>query len=503
MTLALEVEYLTGIAYASAGLGSDAPDWPPQPDRIFSALVAAWAARGQSQNEASALEWLERLPPPLLLASDFSPRTSHVSFVPPNDPSSTKGKHAAEVFPGMRRRQPRSFPAACPEDPVVHLFWPDTDVDDATFSALDALAVDTAYVGHSASLTRCKFRRSDACTPPKACRNAVRAVYPGRFAELQAAFKAGRRPNPGAVIAPVPRSPIEAPGTIFSTDWLLLEHVDGEMPDLRAAAMVAKAIRDKLVSAYEEIGLRGQVPETVSGLTSEGTPLRAPHLAIVPLSFTGFPHSDGRVLGFGLVPPRGNWILKDANFLSAFRHLAPLDSEVGRRILRIDGAERGGPGFTIGLAPTSDPSLSSLNPTLYITLNGHPTRTFATVTPIVLDRHLKEHGAEREAEIAKQIGDACRNIGLPEPETIEISGGGRLAAFPDKHSAIEGAPPAEPSGKSPRWLRWRLPPSLSGRALTHAVVRFAEPVQGPVILGAGRYLGLGLCRPIRDPEGVA
>lgn len=502
MTLALEVEYLTGISYASAGMGSDAPDWPPQPDRIFSALVATWAARGRSQNEADALEWLERLPPPLLLASDFSPRTSHVSFVPPNDASSAKGKHTAEVFPGMRRRRSRSFPAACPVDPVVHLFWPATDVDDLTLAALDALALDTAYVGHSASFTRCKFR-SDVWAPPDACRNATRAVYPGRFAELQAAFAAGRRPSPGTVVTSGPRSPVEALGTVFSTEWLLLEHVDGEMPDLRASAIVAKVIRDKLVSAYEAIGLHDHVPETVSGRASDGTRLRGPHLAIVPLSFTGFPHSDGRVLGFGLVPPRGNLILKDANFLRAFRHLAPLDPEVARRILRIDASEIGGPKFTIGLAPTNDPHFSSLSPVLYITHNGLPARTFATVTPIVLDRHLKEHGAEREAEIAQLVCDACRNIGLPVPTTIETGGVPRVAAFPDNYSAIEGAPPAVPSGKSPSWLRWRLPVSLSGHALTHAVVHFAEPVKGPVILGAGRYLGLGLCRPICDPEGMA
>jgi CRISPR-associated protein Csb2 len=45
-------------------------------------------------------------------------------------------------------------------------------------------------------------------------------------------------------------------------------------------------------------------------------------------------------------------------------------------------------------------------------------------------------------------------------------------------------------------MNWRLPPSLATRQLTHAVIRFAEPIDGPVILGAGRFVGLGLCRPI-------
>jgi CRISPR-associated protein Csb2 len=111
----------------------------------------------------------------------------------------------------------------------------------------------------------------------------------------------------------------------------------------------------------------------------------------------------------------------------------------------------------------------------------------------VLDRHLKEEGAVRQEEIISQIKSACVNAGLPEPDVI----------VPDKHSAIEGAPSAQPSGKAPEWMRWRLPSSLASRFLTHAVIRFSEPVEGPVILGAGRFVGLGLCRPIVHAEDLA
>jgi CRISPR-associated protein Csb2 len=33
------------------------------------------------------------------------------------------------------------------------------------------------------------------------------------------------------------------------------------------------------------------------------------------------------------------------------------------------------------------------------------------------------------------------------------------------------------------------------RACVHAQIEFAEPVRGPVLVGAGRYLGYGLCLP--------
>ena len=64
MTLILEIEHLLGVAFAAHSQASDVPDWPPQPDRVFSALVAAWGARGERTEERRALEWLEGQPAP-------------------------------------------------------------------------------------------------------------------------------------------------------------------------------------------------------------------------------------------------------------------------------------------------------------------------------------------------------------------------------------------------------------------------------------------------------
>jgi CRISPR-associated protein Csb2 len=125
----------------------------------------------------------------------------------------------------------------------------------------------------------------------------------------------------------------------------------------------------------------------------------------------------------------------------------------------------------------------SLDPRRYVAA----ATKWASATPIVLDRHLKEAGNEaREAEIAGLIRQACVNAGLREPT--------RVAA--GKHAAIEGAPLAYPSGSAPRWTRWRLPESLASRQLIHAVIEFDRPVCGPIILGAGRFVGLGLCLPL-------
>ena len=515
MTLILEVEYLSGVSFAAIGPDSEAPDWPPQPDRMFSALVAAWAGRGQDKREAEALRWLEKLPVPRLLASDAEPRTTPTVYVPPNDYETPKRElhkpkwyreflskgisptkdadikpwhRAWSVIPTQRKRlslKERSFPAVRPRDPIIHLCWRDAKPGDATFSALEKLARDTAYVGHSASLTRCRFILDQDLSDLNEARLPKRCIYSGRFDELCRDFEAGRKPSSGHPVRPASKAKQEQSG-IFSDRWLILEHVAGDMPDIRACGLVAKTLRDVLLAGYSRIDLGKAIPEVISGHAPDGKPSRAPHLAVVPLAFTGFPYADGHIMGFALVPPRDSTILDDENFRKALRKLAPVDEDYGRRILTLKTKKgmSSGDAFSIKLSPTFEMPANkrSLDPALYI----RPARTFATVTPIVLDRHLKAKGAARQEEIATQIAAACRNVGLPEPEAVVA----------DKYSAIEGAPAAYPSAKSPPWMRWRQPPSLASRRLTHAVIRFAETVQGPAILGAGRFMGLGLCRPV-------
>lgn len=485
MTLILEVEYLSGISFAAVGPDSEAPDWPPQPDRMFSALVAAWAARGQDEREAEALRWLEKLPVPRLIASDAEPRTGALVFVPPNDPSSKRAKTAKGVLPSLRNRQPRRFPAARPHDAIVRLLWNATEPEQDILAALQRLAGDVPYVGHSASLTRCRFLLNQDLSGLNEARLPARCIYHGRFDELCRDFKAERKPSPGHPVSPAPEAKREQ-ANIFSDRWLILEHVAGDMPDIRACGIVAKTLRDALLAGYRRIGLDKAIPEIISGHAPDGKPSRAPHPAVVPLAFTGFPYADGHIMGFALVPPRDSTILDDEDFRRALRKLAPVDEDYGRRILPLTpkAGVPSGDAFSIKLSPTFEVPANkrSLDSALY-TL---PAQTFATVTPIVLDRHLKAKGAARQEEIATQIAAACRNVGLPEPEAVVA----------DKHSALDGVPAAYPSAKSPPWMRWRQPPSLASRRLTHAVIRFAQPVEGPAILGAGRFMGLGLCRPL-------
>lgn len=479
--LAIEVEYLTGVARAANDRG-DGADWPPQPDRLFSALVATWAARGENAEERAALEWLEVQPAPLIEASAAQPRDAAKVFVPPNDDA----PGSITILPDRRRRQERRFAACLPRDPVVRWLWPELP-DPPIFDALTALAHDTSYLGHSASLVRCTLRRD----PPVAMARAARRVpYPGRLAELERAHAAGRRPAPGASLAAPPRIDPRPPATVFGVDWIVFAHADGLRPDAVASALACKALLKAVQSGYGP----GQVPAWISGHAPDGAPIGMPHLAALPLLDAGWEWSQGRLMGLALALPRdleerlaearGSWPTEvGSNGLAEedglFRALASIN--------------RGGPdSITIALhfpggrewrlRREALPEAHSLRPGRYVTSS----RVWASVTPIALDRHPKAAG-EAEAFVA----EACLRIGLPKPARVVLG----------KHAAIRGAPSAWPGARAPTWTGWRLPPALAGRRLTHGVIAFNEPVAGPVLLGAGRFTGLGLCLPLPESEG--
>lgn len=471
MSLLLEIEFLTGVCRAARGPADPAPDWPPQPDRIFSALVASWGVRGEDPAERAALEWLERQSPPSVHASEAEARCAPRVFVPPNDARASKTERRyLEVLPEKRPRQPRRFPVARPEQAGMFLVWPDEPSLDV-LASLDAVARDVAAVGHSASLVRCRFRTGEA---PTAGTRARRRIYPGRLAELERAFRADPlRPDiaPGASVP----APIAEPAT-GGSDWLVLEIVGGEAPDIRASPILCRTLRRAVMAGYDTIGRGDAVPALVSGHDADGAPTREDHIAVVPMSFAGFAHADGRPMGFALVPPRGV-ALADVPFLAeAFAAVAPFEAARERRVLELFPA----PGAqSLALAPVRADAPASLSPEPYL----RPASIWGTVTPMVLDRHLKGRG---ESEIRELVADACARRGLPRPDPDRIQVG--------RHAAVEGAASARPPAGAPPWLRWRLPEALSTRSLVHVVIDFGEPVEGPVLLGAGRYVGLGLMR---------
>lgn len=481
--LGLEIEFLAGIIVARRVDDETALDWPPQPDRIFSALVASWGARGRNDDERAALEWLERQEPPLIEASGISTRSAPIVYVPPND-AKTSTILKLDVIPERRQRQGRRFPTGRPIDSTMRLVW-GTEPDERMLAHLDAIARDTSYVGHSISLTRCRFMPIDVAAvrelkPPS------RRVYQGRLEELERAFHASIRPSPGDPVASQDTPLVDAAigQSVFSAAWVVLADDGGRAPDIRATAMVARKLRDALMAAWPD-----PIPEWFSGHDDQGHPSKGPHVAIIPLADVGWEKSEGRLMGFALVIPRR---------ITPRIALEALGASVRRLIERSGEPAEGrvdlhyAPGMCWHLRPTFVPQRASLRAGRYLgiqpagdTNDREPVaHVWATATPIALDRYPKgksPDGRRREMELS--IGAACKNIGLPEPKAVSINVG----------SSLRGSPASSVPRDAQPWQRWQLPRSLQGRHLVHATIEFEDAVQGPVVLGAGRFAGLGLC----------
>jgi CRISPR-associated protein Csb2 len=106
------------------------------------------------------------------------------------------------------------------------------------------------------------------------------------------------------------------------------------------------------------------------------------------------------------------------------------------------------------------------------------------VLPVALDRHLKERPSD---ELAAIVVQSCANIGLPKEavDGIEIE--------MHKRAPVKGAPSALEVCKSlPQDSPYR------GRPLAHMVLTFERPIRGPIVLGAGRFRGLGLFLALDD-----
>jgi CRISPR-associated protein Csb2 len=204
-------------------------------------------------------------------------------------------------------------------------------------------------------------------------------------------------------------------------------------------------------------------------------------LAIVPLVDVGWRYSGGRLMGVALILPRAfeHDLRGTPERRATLRAIAQFSvsehQEAGAVRLGVYGVWR--------LRRDPQPETQSLRPWRYL----RSRRRWATVTPFVFDRFPKNKDGQDAGAIVAQ---ACVNIGLPPPAEIELH----------KHSACRGAPSAKRHRGEPASAGYRFPKegALADRPLRHLVLTFEQPVRGPVMLGAGRFQGLGLCLPLDD-----
>ncbi len=454
--LAFEVEYLLGRSFAGDFRDRSEPEWPPHPARLYSALVAACHETRMGEEVRRALIWLEEQKPPQISASAGSQPDKVSFFVPTNYP----GKQG-NTLPETRGKQPRFFPSQSPERSTVYFLWPDAQPDPETRTALEEAAQRVGYLGKAASLVRVALADdppSPNYIPDSDGDRQVRTFGPGRLAELEELYTLdlwSTQSRQHRYRCTDESSPTKIPARgIFDEMIVFAPRAETRLRlPIEATLTLSQALRGALIRLAEENRVE-------TGLLSGHE--RNPHCAYVPLPVVGSDHADGRIMGVAVVLPNDSSADERRRVhvaCDALKHLN-LKSVLG--------------GWPVELAPPD-----ALSSTLRSSTWTRPAKRWATATPILLDRFPKAKGPTVE----QLIITSCERIGLPAPEKVK----------PSFYPFLKGSQPVPAfrlqrrPGERPRWG-------------VHALLTFHEKVRGPILLGAGRFFGLGLLQPLREEK---
>ncbi len=281
----------------------------------------------------------------------------------------------------------------------------------------------------------------------------------------------------------------------FDTDLLVLKHVGGPTLPLVSTLGVTCALRDTLM---RHSGVQ-PAPAWVCGHQPNGAPLREEggHLAIMPLPFVGRKHADGHLLGVALVFPRGVGRRERGRVLG---QALMDDNGQPKRI----GLKLGRRGVWVVQKRDWSEQRWALQPETW-TAHAKGADTWASVTPVVLDRFPKQdrvkNRADWSAEVAEIIREACARIGLPRPVGVDIDTTSWHIGSP--RAVVKHRRPREEAPVGPQHIAslgdgfpfYPAKGTNASRPQVHAWLRFTEPVVGPILLGAGRYRGYGLFKP--------
>ncbi|MDO4888671.1 MAG: type I-U CRISPR-associated protein Csb2 [Actinomycetaceae bacterium] len=463
MTLRLDITLLSERYDAGGGEDPRVAEWPPHPARVFAALRSV-----AGEDEVEPLAELERLAPPLIHASPTASvgarRTRGYVVTNVRDSKGGHQTHPARTS-GFRQRV-----SSLPDDPRVQFDWHDgLDLSDEVVAQLDQLACRVPYLGRSTSPATLAFSRVAEPTPlpglttyePTVGRGplSIRVPYPGYLDELNALYQADQ-PAWQAAGPRARRFYREVGAAETSEEIPVAGDFDSAYPDLVILRFDELRPSGRLVSIFTEALRRkvmGQTEDPLPpALHGHGTP-GLPHVAYLGLPFVGNEHSDGQLMALAVAIPG----LEYDERMRILRGILGEDPE-RETLLRVNGFKHE---FKLRYAPDETRPVTAT-----VERWTDPARTWATATPLVLDRFPKD------GDLAAAVAESFVNAGLPEPREVDVS----------KEPMMYGAVRLRSS---------ELPKRCRGRLYTHARVSFDRPVHGPILVGAGRYFGVGLFAP--------
>ncbi len=479
------------------GMAQGGPEWPPAPARVFQALVSG-CARGNAVSEAAvrALEWLEGLAPPVIAAPPTS-RGSRVSlFVPNNDADAvedprnvgairTKKVVETSLFDeGMPLLYSWVVPSDTPHANTVvevandlYQLGRGADMAWALGEVIDDATLDDRLREHRGAIHRPQFN-----TPGKS----LACPVSGSLASLVERHQAtklrieGKGKSAKVLFSNPPKPRFLNVSYERAQQRVLFELRDQQQDTkswpwpLRRVTRLIEGLRD---SAAERLraGLPTEhdaIERALIGRKADGRTAVEQRVRLVPLPSIGHEHADRAVRRILLQMPSGT-ALPPGDIEWAFTGLessSPVTGELGPFVL---------------VRSDSDDMLRH-----YI----GPSRRWRSVTAVVLPESARRRRIEprRRREEAKSATERTEEERLA---TIAVQAALRHANV--SATAVRVHVQREPfEAKGVRAEACAEGTRFAKERLWHVEFELDRQIDGPLVVGDGRFLGLGVMAPL-------
>jgi CRISPR-associated protein Csb2 len=480
------------------------PEWPPSPARLFQALVAG-AARGEAlcRKDQDALTWLEQLGPPVIAAPTVRAGNGYKNYVPNNDLDAVGGDpcRIGEIR-APKFIKPLLFDARVP---LVYAWQFDYGAEhaeqifeiserlyqlgrgvDMAFATAELLSDEEAQDrlwGHGGAIYRpCKA--GEGCTLACPAPGSL-ASLEDRFRKMRKRFSVETKGRTSKLFFTQPPKarfamrPYDSPPERLLYDLRKTTvQADFAAQPLATAASLVERVRDDAEGRLE--GVLPERAETIARVfigrnATEAD--KATRIRIIPLPSIGHPHAE-RAIRRLLVEIPPNCPLRADDIAWAFSGLEAIDRTTGEILWTLVGAEDermlGHYGIGNGrrlwrsVTPAALPEQASrrrINPSL------------------LRDPKERKDAKERldeEGRAATAVRQALRHAAIAaKVESVRV----QREPFEAKGARAEAFVPGTRFAKERLW---------------HVEIAFSNAVAGPLIIGDGRYLGLGLMAPVKD-----
>ena len=493
-SLVIAVRFHEGRYHGQADRFGDDDGWPPSPGRLFQALVAS-AARGATLHaeDRRALEWLEELDPPRIAAPAVRRGQAVRRFVPNNDLDSVGGDPAriGEIRVGKQWR-----PCFFDRDIPILFAWR-FESGAAEAARICAIATRLYQLGRGIDMAWASGEVLDEdeaeaalASYPGALRTpggagTTATPCPGTFASLVQKYQRNREKlttegtgrKSRQLFTQPPKASFAHTGydaPVRRLHFELRTSEGGFAPRaLASAAPLLTGLRDAATQRLQEA-----VPESASLfeklIIGRGAGPRdlAQRVRLVPVPSVGTDHTDPSIRRLMVEVPAECPIRLD-DLAWAFAGLQACDPETGES-------------WNARLVSTDDARMAQRF--------AGPAREFRSITAVALP------GASRRRLAPADVKSA------DERSREERAAAGRIV-HALRHAGIAARPSDIRVQREPfhrRGVRAELFAAgsrFSKHALWHVQLRFRETVSGPVVIGDGRFCGLGLMAPVLGAMG--